>query len=111
MNRRPNNLRSRVIELERFRPPKGGRFFMIWGRDDADVLRKLTSAKVDRDLQPGDSFDTKIWSYSSEPPPPRWISLAEMTYEELEIVAGGKNHEDRRAHPSFVHWSNNELSE
>jgi hypothetical protein len=50
---------------------------MIWGRDDADLASKLNNAKAEGDLQPGDKFDTRIWPYSSEPPPPRWISLDE----------------------------------
>jgi hypothetical protein len=105
----PNNLKGRVVELERLRRPKGARFFMIWGRDEADLATKLTKAKADRDLLPGDRFDTKIWTCSSAPSPPRWTRLDEMSREELVILADGK---DDHLHPSIAcQWSDAELSD
>src|ERR1700726_1335631 len=59
---------GRVVKLERLRRPKGARFFMIWGRDEADLARKLAKAKAEGDLLPGDRFDTRIWTYSSALP-------------------------------------------
>src|SRR6202035_5212544 len=79
MNWRPNNLKGRVVKLERLRRPKGDRFFMIWGRDKADLERKLAKAKAEGDLLPGDRFDTRIWTNSSAPSPPRWTRLDEMS--------------------------------
>src|SRR5271166_603866 len=112
MKRRSNNLIALVIELERLLRPKGGRFFMIWGIDNADLARKLSNARAEGDLQPGDKFDTKIWTYFSAPPPPRWISLDEMTDEELAIIAGGENREAQHIHPSIAsQLSDGELSE
>ena len=41
---------------------------MIWGKDNADLASKLSNVKAEGDLQPGDKFDTKIWTYSSATP-------------------------------------------
>ena len=111
MNRRPNNLKGRVVELERLRRPKGDRFFMIWGRDKADLARKLAKAKAEGDLLPGDRFDTRIWTYSSALPAQRWTRLDEMSREELVILAGGENREDKYLPPSIAcQWTDAELS-
>ena len=72
---------------------------MIWGRDEADLAKKLAKAKADGDLLPGDRFDTKIWTSSSAPAPPRWTRLDEMSHEELAILADGK---DERLNPSIA---------
>ena len=111
MNRRPNNLKGRVVELERLRPPRSARFCMIWGRDKADLARKLAKAKAEGDLLPGDRFDTRIWTNSSAPSPPRWTRLDEMSREELVILAGGENREDKYLPPSIAcQWTDAELS-
>jgi hypothetical protein len=34
--------------LERLRRPKGGRFFMIWGRDDIDLARPRPKVRPTR---------------------------------------------------------------
>ena len=112
MNRRPNNLKGRVVELERLRRPKGARFFMIWGRDKADLARKLAKAEAEGDLLPGDRFDTRIWTNSSAPPPPRRTRLDEMSHEELVILAGGENRKDKYLPPSIAcQWTDAELSD
>ena len=93
--------------------PKSGRFFMIWGRDDADLASKLSNAKAEGALRLGDRFDTRIWTYSVlPPPPPRWISLDEMTCDELAMIAAGEDREARPLHSSTAsQWSDAELSE
>ncbi len=91
MNRRQGNLPSRLDKLERVSRPKGEQFFMIWGRTDTDLVDALTTAKADGTLQVGDRFDTKLWTHATGPPPARWISLAEVSDEELEIIAGRKD--------------------
>ena len=112
MNWRPNNLKGRVVKLERLRRPKGARFFMIWGRDKADLARKLANAKAEGDLLPGDRFNTRIWTDSSAPSPPRWTRLDEMSREELVILAGGENREDKYLPPSIAcQWTDAELSD
>src|ERR1700680_3957385 len=112
MNWRPNNLRGRVVKLERLRRPKGARFFMIWGRDKADLARKLAKAKAEGDLLPGDRFNTRIWTNSSAPSPPRWTRLDEMSREELVILAGGETREDKYLPPSIAcQWTDAELSD
>jgi hypothetical protein len=112
MNWRLNNLKGRVVKLERLRRPKGARFFMIWGRDKADLARKLAKAKAEGDLLPGDRFNTRIWTNSSAPSPPRWTRLDEMSREELVILAGGENREDKYLPPSIAcQWTDAELSD
>jgi hypothetical protein len=91
MNRRQGNLPSRLDKLERVSRPKGEQFLMIWGRTDTDLVDALAAAKADGTLQVGDRFDTKLWTHAAEPPPARWISLAEVSDEELEIIAGRKD--------------------
>jgi hypothetical protein len=112
MNWRPNNLKGRVVKLERLRRPKGARFFMIWGRDKADLARQLAKAKAEGDLLPGDRFNTRIWTNSSAPSPPRWTRLDEMSHEELVIIAGGENRKDKYLPPSIAcQWTDAELSD
>jgi hypothetical protein len=114
MNRRPNNLNGRIVKLEAVcrRPPRDSRFFMIWGRDDADLGRKLSDAKNGGDLVPGDRFDTKVWTHSSEPPSPRWTRLDEMGDDELTVITGGEDREDKNLPPSVSdQWTDAELSD
>jgi hypothetical protein len=113
MNRRPNSLRGRVIELERLRHCKGGRqFFMIWGRDEADLAKKLAKVKADGDLLPGDKFDARIWPHESAPPPPRRTALHKVSIEELRTIASSE-HSEGRHFPSSIacQWTDVELSD
>jgi hypothetical protein len=85
---------------------------MIWGRDDADLGRKLSDAKNGGDLRPGDRFDTKVWTHSSAPPSPRWTRLDEMGDDELAVITGGEDREDKNLPPSVSdQWSDAELSD
>jgi hypothetical protein len=59
MNRRPNNLIGRVIKLERLRRPKGGRFFMIWGRDDINLARPHPKVRPTRRIDGAMQFVTR----------------------------------------------------
>ncbi len=90
MKRRPNNLIDRVIELERLWRPKGGRFFMIWGIDESGLTDALNKAKAAGDARVGDKFNAAIWTSPTQPPAGRWVSLDEISHEELAILAGGK---------------------
>jgi hypothetical protein len=115
MNRRQGNLPARLEKLERVSRPKGEQFFMIWGRSEADLADALAAAKADGSLQVGDRFDTRLWTHATEPPPARWISLAEMGYEELEIIAGRGHAIDGGEptpvrHPELCRISDAELS-
>jgi hypothetical protein len=86
MKTRPRNLAERVIELERRCPKKPSRFYMIWGKDDADCATKLKKAKADREIKRGDRFDMKVWTKPSSMPTPRWTSFPEMLEgEEFQI--------------------------
>src|SRR5271166_3446374 len=87
MPRRPNSLLNRVIELERLRRPKGARFFMIWSIDESGLTDALNKAKAAGDVRVGDKFNARIWTCSTQPPAARWISLDEVSHEELVILA------------------------
>jgi hypothetical protein len=101
MNRKQGNLPARLERLERVSRPKGEQFFMIWGRTETDLVDALAAAKADGTLQVGDRFDTKLWTHATEPPPARWISLAEVSDEELEIIAGrNRANNDDKATPA-----------
>jgi hypothetical protein len=91
MTRRPNNLNARLDRLERFRRPKGTPFFMIWGKNESELTDAVSKAKANGDLRVGDKYDTKIWTNPTEPPPPRFVTLADMEREELTIIAGKEN--------------------
>ena len=112
MKRRPNNLIDRVIALERLRRPKGGRFFMIWGRDDADLASKLNNAKAIGDVRVGDKFNAAIWTSPTQPPGARWVSLDEVSDEELVILLGSeaKTGNDHRSVNVARYLSDAELS-
>jgi hypothetical protein len=92
MNRRQGNLPARLEKIEQVVPSKGAQFFMIWGRTETGLADALAAAKADGSLQVGDRFDAKLWTHATEPPPARWISLAELSDEELKIIA---DHKDR----------------
>jgi hypothetical protein len=114
MNRQPNSLKGRVVRLESLcaRRPRDSRFFMVWGKDNADIERKLHAAEEGGELASGDRFDAKIWTGSGTPPLPRWTKLDEMSREELVIIAGGEDREDRRLHPSIAcQWTDADLSD
>ena len=63
MNRRPNSFIGRVIVLERLRRPKGGRFFMIWGKDDADLASKLSKAEAEGGHLPAERRARSTWRF------------------------------------------------
>jgi hypothetical protein len=114
MNRRPDNLNGRIVKLEGLyrRRPRDNRFFLIWGRDEADLAQRLAKAKADGDLLPGDRFESRIWSHASAPPPPRRTALHEVNDEELRIIAGGGEGEVEHPDPSIAcQWTDAELSE
>jgi hypothetical protein len=101
-----------VDRLERFRRPKGTPFFMIWGRSDSELTDAISKAKANGDLQVGDKFDAKIWINPTEPPPSRLITLAEMEYDELAIIAGPRKAiEDISAHHALVQMTDADLSD
>ncbi|MGB8743557.1 MAG: hypothetical protein WCD52_25935 [Xanthobacteraceae bacterium] len=112
MNRRPNNLDARLEKLERSRRPQGIPFFMVWGRSDSELTDAISKAKANGDLQVGDKFNAKIWTDASEPPPPRWVALAEIGYDELKIIAGGRNRTplNRSEQNVMVNMTNADLS-
>jgi hypothetical protein len=113
MNRRPDNLKGRVVRLESLygRGPQDSRFFMIWGKDEPDLGRKLRDAKDCGDLNRGDRFNGKIWTCPGSPPAPRWTQLDEMSDDELTIIAGGRR-EEHHLHPSIAsQWSDGDLSD
>ena len=112
MTRRTFSLPARLERLELLRRPTGASFFMIWGKDDADLELKLNDAKESRDLNVGDRFDTRIWTFPGAPPSPRWIRADEMSCEELVILSGGEDRDDQHLHPSIAcQWSDAELSD
>jgi hypothetical protein len=101
MNRRPGRLADRVAELEK-RRPSGGRFYMIWGKDEAECANKLTEAKTNGDLQHGDRYDSKIWPHDSPMPPSRWTTLDQTGHEELRTICSPVEREAERAPHSFA---------
>jgi len=88
MKRRPNNLNMRVTRLEQLRSPKGERFFLIWGTDQIELTDALNKAKASGDVRVGDKFNAAIWTSPAQPPAVRWVSLDEVSREELVILAG-----------------------
>jgi hypothetical protein len=86
MNRRPGKLADRIIELEKRRPSERGRFYLIWGKDEADCSSKLTEARAKGDISRGDRYDVKIWPHSSSVPPSRWTTLDQTSHEELATI-------------------------
>lgn len=85
MNRRPNNLAGRVSELEkRHRLLEGGRFYLIWGTDDAHCKQKLEEAKARGDVVPGDRYNAIT---CPDPKwPSRWTNFDQISTEELEVM-------------------------
>jgi hypothetical protein len=78
MKTRSRNLAERVMELERRCPNEPSRFYMIWGKDDADCATKLKKAKTDGEIKRGDRFDMKVWTNPAPMPAPRWTSFPQM---------------------------------
>ena len=77
MKPRSRNLVERVIELERRRPKQASRFYMIWGKDDADCATKLKTAKTNGEVKLADRFDTRFG-----PNPPQCRLLAGRAFLE-----------------------------
>jgi hypothetical protein len=109
VNRRPNNLRARVENLERHRRPKGSRFFMLWGSDEIELTDALSKAKASGDVGIGDKFCCHVWALSTQPPPPRWVSFHEMSDKEWAIFAEGAD-KDKNADNSLRRFSDAEIS-
>lgn len=90
MNRQANSLSGRVGKLERLQRPEVSSFYLVLGRDEADIANKVRKAKERGEINRGDKFDTRIWPHPTPPPEPRWTKLHETTAEELETIIGGK---------------------
>lgn len=113
MARLSSSLDGRVIKLERqcARLAEGASFFMIWGKDDADMASELREAKKRGELKPRERFDARIWTHDSTPPAPRWTRLDEMRCEELGIIAGGEDRKEQYPRLSIAYqWSDVDLS-
>ncbi len=85
--RRSSNLAGRVGELEKeYRHSEGGRFYLIWGTDDADCKQKLEDAKARGDVALGDRYDART---CPDPKwPSRWTNLDQISMEELNTIVG-----------------------
>src|SRR6516164_2935432 len=85
--RRAGNLASRLSDLEkRYRYSEGGRFYLIWGTDDADCQQKLQEAKAKGDVVLGDRYDART---CPDPKwPSRWTTLDQISREELNVIVG-----------------------
>jgi hypothetical protein len=107
--RRASNLASRVRDLEkRYRHSESGRFYLIWGTNDADCQRKLEEAKARGDVVPGDRYDA--WTCPDPKWSSRWANLGQISPEELDIMAGSVEFEFDK--PSrFNQFSDAELCE
>jgi hypothetical protein len=91
MKRRTGSLSLRLEKLEQVSRPEGDQFYMIWGKTETDLADELSRAKANGALVNGDRFDARVWTNATEPPPPRWTTLAEMERDELVIIAGGEH--------------------
>ena len=63
---------------------------MIWDRDQIELADALNNAKAAGDVQVGNKFNVGIWTCPTQPPAARWVSLDEISHEELAILAGGE---------------------
>lgn len=63
---------------------------MIWGMDESGLADALHKAETAGDVRVGDKFDARIWTCPTQPPPARWVSLDELSDEELAFLAGGE---------------------
>jgi len=111
MNRQANSLAGRVGKLERLQRPEVSSFYLIWGRDAADLANKLHDAKERGVVKRGDKFDARVWTRPDPPPAPRWTVANEMSVDELTIVVGREERDpDAWRHLSVSGLSNAQLS-
>lgn len=111
MNRQVNSLTARVGKLERLQRPEVSSFYLIWGRNEADLAKKLDDAKTRGVIKRGDRFDARVWTRPDPPPAPRWTVANEMTVDELTIVVGREDRDpDGWRHPSVSGLSSAQLS-
>lgn len=110
MSRRLNNLSVRITRLEQFRRPKGDRFFMIWGMDQIELTDALNKAKAAGEVRVGDRFNARIWTSPTQPSASRWVSLDELSDEELVILAGGEAETGSSDGLNVARYSDAELS-
>lgn len=112
MNRQVNSLSGRVGRLERLQRPEVSSFYLIWGRDEADLAIKLDDAKTRGILKRGDKFDARVWTRPDLPPAPRWTRANEMSVDELTIVVAREDRDPNAWRDSSVsRLSSAELSD
>jgi hypothetical protein len=83
---RSSRLGDRIVKLEAGHKNTGSSdLFLIWGKNAADLERKLQRAKASGDLKAGDRYSANVWPGSNEEPVSRRTSIFAMFL---------KNHED-----------------
>jgi hypothetical protein len=121
IGRFPRNLGERLVKLEAgWNSASGSDLFVIWGKNDADLKRKVGEARAVGDLKPGDRYSARIWPRSSEMPPSRHTSLfaiflSNRNERELEAWLEAKGYratdESNASIPSACEFSNEQLCE
>ena len=108
-------IEARLRKLEAKRRPAEGLFYLVWGRDEAEVERMVASAREAGIIGAGDTLVCAVWTGPEAMPAPRWVgSMDRLSDAELsmllaalkEVAAAEAAPSDRR----FAHLSNAQLT-
>src|SRR3712207_1347234 len=67
-------IETRLRKLEAKRRPAEGVFFLVWGRNEAEIERAVVDAKAQRNVARGDTVVRALWTGHNGGPPARWIA-------------------------------------
>jgi hypothetical protein len=70
----PRGIETRLRRLEVARRPNAAAFFLLWGRNPAELETRLEDAKERGAVTRGDPLVRAIWTGNNGTPPARWIA-------------------------------------
>ena len=85
-------IETRMRRLEAKRPPED-LLLVVWGRDEAELARKVEELRASGVIREGDEPLPVIWPLDAPMPESRWAAPREMSDQEIEVLHEALNSE------------------
>jgi hypothetical protein len=80
-------IEGRLRKLEAKRRSVEGLFYLVWGRDEAEVERTVMSARAAGIVRPGDTLVSALWTAPEAMRASRWVgSMDRLSDAELDAL-------------------------